>query len=131
MKNAALLIFSLATVLNGSSQSTCPVQPQIVKNVNSQIAVDFQNNTGKELTNYQFGLIFVDLNGQLHRFPLALGGSIPLHAQLHRTAIWQNRLTLHFMFPLATAYLKQATFSDGTVWMDNGSRSCSVTSVQE
>jgi hypothetical protein len=131
MKKTALLIFSLATVLGAFSQSTCPVQPQMVKNVNSQIVVDFQNNSGKHLSNYHFGLSFVDLNGHSHSFPLPLTGNIPLRAQRHRTAIWQNRLTLRFMFPLATAYVKQATFSDGSVWLDDGSRSCSVTSVQE
>jgi hypothetical protein len=102
-----------------------------VKNVNSQISVDFQNTSGKQLASYQFRLTFFDSNGQAHSFPLPLMGNIPLRAQLRRVAIWQSHLSLQFLFPLAQAYLVQAKFSDGTAWTDNGSKACSITSVQE
>ncbi len=132
MKTAMLLLFSFMTVTPALSQNTsCPLQPKLVKNVNSQISVDFQNTSGKQLASYQFGLTFFDSNGQAHSFPHPLTGNIPLRAQLHRVAIWQSRLSLQFLFPLAQAYLVQAKFSDGTGWTDNGSKACSVISVQE
>jgi hypothetical protein len=132
MKTAILLLFSFATVALALSQNTsCPLQPKLVKNVNSQISVDFQNTSRKQLASYQFGLIFFDSNGQAHSFPHPLTGNIPLRAQLRRVAIWQSRLSLQFLFPLAQVYLVQAKFSDGTGWTDNGSKACSVTSVQE
>ena len=132
MKTAILLAFSLAIATPTLSQTTsCPVQPKLVKNVNSQISVDFQNTSGKQLASYKFGLTFFDTNGQAHSFPHPLTGNIPLRVQVRRVAIWQTRSSLQFLFPLAQAYLMQATFSDGTSWTDNGSKACSVTSVQE
>src|SRR6266481_9715447 len=128
----AVLLFSLLAVAPTLSQTTlCPLRPNLVKNVNSQISVDFQNTSGKQLASYKFGLTFFDSNGQAHSFPHLLTGNIPLRVQLRRLAIWQTRSSLQFLFPLAQAYLVQATFSDGTSWIDDGSKACSVISVQE
>jgi hypothetical protein len=109
----------------------CPIQPTLVKDTDSQIAIAFRNTSGKTIATYGFRLTFYDVRGQSHSFPQPLGGQVRLIANARRTAIWQTRLAVRFLFPYVQASVEQATFMDGTVWFDDGSRACSVTSVQE
>jgi len=132
MKIVMALSMLLLVGLPVQAQSVaCPVQPTLVKNLDSQLAVDFQNTSGKPLASYQFSLSFYDSNGHAHPFPQALSGTVQMHANAHRTAIWQTKLAPHFMFPYAQVFLQQATFTDGTSWVDDGSHSCSVMSIAE
>jgi hypothetical protein len=127
---ALLMLFLVGSPVQAQSVA-CPVQPTLVKNLDSQLAVDFQNTSGKPLASYQFSLSFYDSNGHAHRFPQALSGTVQMHANAHRTAIWQTKLAQHFMFPYAQIFLQQATFTDGTSWVDDGSHACSVMSIEE
>ena len=125
-------ILLLLTALQAHAQNAaCPVQPTLVKNINSQLALDFQNTSGKPIASYQFSLSFFDSNGHAHAFPQALSEKVQLRASAHRTAIWPTKLAQLFLFPYAQAFLQQVTFTDGTSWADNGSHTCSVISVQE
>ena len=127
---ALLMLFLAGSPVQAQSVG-CPVQPTLVKNLDSQLAVDFQNTSGKPLASYQFSLSFYDSNGHAHRFPQALSGTVQMHANAHRTAIWQTKLAQRFVFPYAQAFLQQATFTDGTSWVDDGSHACSVMSIEE
>ena len=129
MKNAGLLL--LLTSIAAVGQSNCPLQPTLIKNVASQISVSLQNNGGKPVASYHVGLTFFDSNGKAHPFPHALADSISLKSHGKRMAIWHSAQAGQFLQPLAKIYLLDATFSDGTEWFDDGSHSCSVTSVQE
>jgi len=40
-------------------------------------------------------------------------------------------LAEQFAFPVAKVYVEQATYSDGTEWLDDGTESCAVTSTEE
>lgn len=123
-----LLTFSWVAEAQSSS---CPVQPKQVKNVDSQLAIEFDNISGKQIATYGFGLTFFDLNGKAHMFPQPLSGKIQLSARGRRNAVWQNHLTQQFLYPYAQAFLQQVTFTDGTSWTDDGSHACSIISVQE
>ena len=125
---AIALTFSCAVIAQSSS---CPIQPTQVKDIDSQLAIAFDNVSGKQIATYGFGLTFFDLNGRAHAFPQPLAGNVQLSARAHRNAIWQNRLALHFLFPYAQAFVQQITFTDGTSWVDDGSHACSNISVQE
>lgn len=136
IKKSTLRIAVLALVATFSwaasaQSSSCPVQPRQVKDTASQLAVEFDNLSGKAIATYGFGLTFFDLNGKSHAFPQPLSGNVQLSAHGHRNAIWQNRLAQHFLFPYAQVFLQQVTFADGTSWVDDGSHSCSIISVQE
>lgn len=132
MSSVAVLAIVLTVPWAASAQSSpCPVQPTQVKDTGSQLAVAFDNLSGKAIATYGFGLTFFDLNGTSHAFPQPLLGNVQLSAQGHRNAIWQNRLALHFLYPYAQVFLQQVTFADGTSWVDDGSHACSIISVQE
>ena len=114
-----------------AQNSSCPIQPRQVKDVNSQLAIEFDNFSGKQIAGYGFGLTFFDHNGKAHAFPQPLTGNVQLPSRAHRNAIWQSRLALHFLYPYAQAFVQHVTFADGTSWTDNGSHVCSIISVQE
>ncbi len=124
----AILTFAWAAQAQSSS---CPIQPSQVKDIGTQLAIEFDNVSGKQIATYGFGLTFFDLNGNAHVFPQPLSGNVQLSARAHRNAIWQNRLALHFLFPYAQVFLQQVTFADATSWVDDGSHACSIISVQE
>src|ERR1043165_1848812 len=130
MKNAGIVLLLISVGAIGQS-NTCPMQLVLVKNVASQISVSLQNSSGKQVTAYHVGLTFLDVNGRVRPFPHAFADSIALKSHGKRTAIWHSPQAHQFLQPLAKAYLLDATFSDGTEWLDDGSHSCSVTSVQE
>lgn len=123
-----VLTFSWAT---GAQSPSCPIQPTLIKNVDSQLAIQFDNVSAKQIATYGFALTFFDLNGRAHPFPQPLAGNVQLSNRGHRNAIWQNRLAQHFLYPYAEAFLQQVTFTDGTSWVDDGSHACSIISVQE
>lgn len=124
---AALLAFSWAA----KAQSSCPIQPTLVKDTDSRLAIEFDNVSGKQIATYGFGLTFFDLNGKGHSFPQPLMGNVQVSTHDHRIAVWQNRLAQRFLYPYAQAFLQQVTFTDGTSWADDGSHACSIISVQE
>src|SRR5437868_6463656 len=128
MKKYAWLSLLLLMAVPSRAQSTCPVQPTLVKNISSRIAIEFQNKTGKQLESYRFGLTFFGNNGEVHSFPQPLVGRVPLQAHRHRAAIWETPSALQFLYPVAEVYLKQVTFTDGTAWNDDGSRACKISS---
>lgn len=125
---AAILTFCCAVQAQSSS---CPVQPTQVKDINSQLAIEFDNLSGKQIATYGFGVTFFDLRGKAHAFPQPLTGNVQLTARGHRSAVWQSRLAQLFLYPYAQVFLQQATFTDGTYWVDDGSHACSIISVQE
>jgi hypothetical protein len=130
------LVLAIAMVLGASipllSQNpACPIQPTLVKDVNSQISVEFVNMAAKQLQNYQFRLVFFDVNGGQHVFPLNLKGNLPVQARGRRAQVWNNALANQFLFPWAEAYVQHAVFADGTVWNDNGTHACRIVSGQE
>jgi hypothetical protein len=125
----AALILSPWTVR--AQSASCPIQPTQAKNVNSQIGIDFTNLSGKPIHSYRFALTFFDLNGKAHVFPQPLAGNVQIASHAHRSAIWQTGLATRFLYPYAQAFLQQVIFTDGTSWLDDGSHSCSIISVQE
>lgn len=114
-----------------AQSASCPIQPTQVKDIGFQLAIEFDNLSGKQIATYGFGLTFLDHKGKAHAFPQPLTGNIQLSARAHRNAIWQSRLALHFLYPYAEAFVQQVTFADGTSWVDDGSHTCSIMSVQE
>jgi hypothetical protein len=134
MKSAAKVTLGLLVVMSVpalAQTNSCPLRPVLVKNVASQISVSLHNTSGKKVTAYHVGLTFFDVNGKARRFPQTFADHIALKSHGKRTAIWNSPQAHQFLQPLAKAYLLDATFSDGTEWLDDGSHSCSVTSVQE
>lgn len=128
----AVLVMVAAFPWAAKAQSTsCPIQPTQVKDVDSHLAIEFDNVSGKQIVTYGFGLAFFDLNGKAHGFPQPLTGNVQLSARGHRSAIWQTPLALHFLYPYAQAFAQRVTFADGTSWVDDGSHACSIISVQE
>jgi hypothetical protein len=121
----------LVVPLSAVAQSSCPLLPVQVKDTDSQLAIAFTNVSGKPVDNYRFALTFFDHKGLAHAFPQTLAGNVQIGSNSRRVAVWQTRLALHFLFPYVQAVLQQATFADGTSWVDDGSHSCSVMSVQE
>ena len=114
-----------------AQSSSCPIQPTQVKDIDSQLAIEFDNVSGKQIAAYGFGLTFFDLNGKAHAFPQPLSGNVQFASRGHRNAIWQNHLAQHFLYPYAQAFVQHVTFTDGTSWVDDGSHACSIISVQE
>src|SRR5690348_6546322 len=127
---ASICLFSVMC-LQCRAQQSCPLLPTLVKNVGSQISVSLQNTSGTQVTSYHVGITFQDVNGGKHIFPQRLADNLVLTSRGHRTAIWHSPQAVNFLFPLAKIYLLDATFADGTQWIDDGSRSCSTTSIQE
>jgi hypothetical protein len=130
MKSAGLLLLLMSAAAMGQSNA-CPLQPIFVKNVASQISVSLQSTSGKQVTAYHLGLTFFDVNGKARKFPQTFADNVALRSHGKRTAIWNSPQAHQFLQPLAKAYLLDATFSDGTEWLDDGTHACSVTSVQE
>jgi hypothetical protein len=97
----------------------------------SRIAVMVENTSGKAIASYRLGLTALTVSGHAHHLPGDFSDNVQLPANGKRTAIWQTPLAHEFALPLAQVYLTQATFADGTDWVDDGSHACAVTSVQE
>ena len=132
MATTAVLVVVLTSCWTARAQSSsCPIQPTEVRDIDSQLAIEFDNVSGKQIATYGFGLTFFDLNGKAHAFPQPLAGNVQLSAQSHRNAIWRNRMARQFLFPYAQAFVRQVVFADGTSWVDDGSHACSIISVQE
>src|SRR5690349_9046058 len=128
----AVLVLFLTFVRVAEGQSTsCPIQPTQVKDIESQLAIEFDNVSGKQIATYGFGLTFFDVHGRAHPFPQHLGSNVQLRARAHRRSIWQTKLAQQFLYPYAQAFLQQVTFTDGTAWRDDGSHACAIVSVQE
>jgi hypothetical protein len=125
------ILFACISVSTLAQTASCPLQPVLVKNLASQISVSLQNTTGKQVASYHLGLTFYEVNGKTHHFPQSFSDNIAMKAHGKRTAIWHSPTSRQYLFPLAQAYLLDATFTDGTSWTDDGSRSCNVTSSQE
>jgi hypothetical protein len=125
------MLFALMSVAALAQTNTCPLQPVLVKNLASQISVSLQNTSAKQVASYNMGLTFYDVNGKAHVFPHSFSDNIAMKSHGKRTAIWHSPYSHQFLFPLAQAYLLDATFTDGTSWTDDGSHACSVTSMQE
>lgn len=128
---AALIVVLTFCWAAQAQSSSCPIQPTQVKDIDSQLAIEFDNVSGKQIAAYGFGLTFFDLNGKAHVFPQSLAGNVHLSTRGHRHAIWRNHLALHFLYPYAQAFVQQVVFTDGTSWLDDGSHACSIISVQE
>ena len=130
-----ILVFVLAwTMLPCTSKAqspSCPIQPVMVKNIDSQIAIEFNTASGRQVASYRFALTFFDHAGKAHSFPMGLAEGVHMKAHARRTSIWQTHLAQQFLYPYAQVFLQQVTFTDGTSWMDDGSHACSIFSVQE
>src|SRR5206468_1757845 len=119
LKTVIIAAILLVVPWAATAQTSCPIQPIEVRDTASQLALDFQNTTGKQIASYQFGLTFFDLAGKPHPFPQALAERVLMQSKGHRTAIWQTKLAQRFLFPYAQAYLQQVSFTDGTSWVDD------------
>jgi hypothetical protein len=131
MKTIAMMLLALASLRVSAQTNSCPLQPVLVTNLASHISVSLQNASGKQVASYHVGITFYDVNGKAHIFPHSFSDNIAMKSRGKRTAIWHSPNSHQFLFPLAQAYLLDATFTDGTSWTDDGSHACSVTSVQE
>ena len=125
---AAWTVFPCTTKAQSGS---CPIQPVLVKNIDSQIAIEFTSTAGTPVTSYRFALTFFDHAGKAHRFPFSLGDNVHMSAHARRVSIWETRLAQQFLYPYAQAFLQQVAFADGTTWVDDGSHACSIISVEE
>jgi hypothetical protein len=114
-----------------AQENSCPVQPNSVLEHASEIAVSLQNSSDKAIASYRIGLTARTINGHSHPLPDDFTDRVQLPARAQRTAIWHTPLAYQFALPLAQVYLLEVTFVDGTDWVDDGSHSCAVTSVQE
>ena len=110
---------------------SCPVTITDVRNIEHTLFVLFENSGSATLTEYQFGLIFIDVTGRQHPFPLRIKGSKAVEPGAQHTVSLSSREALQFLYPEANAYLLEARFSDGTTWTDDGSHACGFTSWQE
>lgn len=131
MKVAAMVMAMMAIPLAAKAQTACPIQPTQVKNIDSQLAIQFNNVSSKAIVGYRFALMFFDQGGKAHMFPHPLADGVRMMSRARRTSIWPTPLAKHFLYPYAQAFLQHVTFADGTSWADDGSHSCGVISVQE
>ena len=135
--NYLVQILALAAALVGfpcrttAQSGSCPIQPIQVKDIDSQIAIEFTTSSGKPVASYRFLLTFFDHAGKAHSFPQPLASGVQMSGHARRTSIWRTQLAQHFLYPYAQAFLQQVTFADGTSWVDSGSHACSIVSVQE
>jgi hypothetical protein len=128
MMAAAWVLFPWTAAAQSGS---CPIQPILVKDIDSQIAIEFTNTSGKAVESYQFALTFFDHAGKAHTFPHSLAASVQMKGHGRRTSIWRTPNAQRFLYPYAQAFLQRVRFSDGTSWVDDGSHACSIVSVQE
>jgi hypothetical protein len=132
---AKILVFAAAcTVLpcTAKAQSgSCPIQPVLVKNTDSRIAIVFNSTAGTPVVGYRFAVTFFDHAGKAHKFPLSLADNVHMSAHARRVSIWETHLAQQFLYPYVQAFLQQVTFADGTSWVDDGSHACSIISVEE
>lgn len=126
-----LLISAILSVPSLAQSNSCPLRPVLVKNVASSISVEMQNTSGKQVASFSVALDFFDVNGHRYAFPHEFTDKVKLKQHGKHTSVWNAPTAHQFLFPLAKASITQATFTDGTDWSDDGSKSCSVTSVQE
>jgi hypothetical protein len=126
-----VMIWTFCSWTAQPQSASCPIQPTQVKDTDSQLAIEFDNLSGKPIATYGFGLTFMDHKGKAYVFPQPLTGNVQLSARAHRNAIWQSRLSMQFLYPYAQAFVQRVSFADGTSWIDDGSHACSIISVQE
>jgi hypothetical protein len=125
----ALVLF---TAVSARAQDTsCPLTVTDVRNVENAMFVLFENTGTQAISSYEFGFLFVDLKGEAHTFPLPAKGSSSLKVGQSGKLRLATSTTASYLFPKANAYLRTATFADGTTWSDDGTHSCGATAWQE
>ena len=126
--SAFALVFSLCA---HAQDSSCPVTITDVRNVENAMFVLFDNTGTQDIRSYEFGFLFVDLQGGEHTFPLPAKGSSSLKVGHSGKLRLATSTTSSYLYPKANAYLMKATFADGTTWTDDGTHACGATAWQE
>ena len=134
MLNIPAFIFAAVTVFGMSAFAQdpgCPIKLTDVRNIEGSVFVSLQNATDRDITSYSFDLSFVDSSGQTRTFPFPLLRHEKIIAGQSKVARFISLDTLQFLFPVMETHLESVDFADGSGWNDDGSHSCSLTTLQE
>jgi hypothetical protein len=95
----------------------------------TRVSVHFVNQTDKRVIAVKVGLSGVDAVRDTHEFPEEYALSVNLRPEKEAKPIWE---VANGDFGVNTAsgarvYLGKLMFADGSIWKDDGSKSCSLT----
>lgn len=95
----------------------------------TRVSVHFVNQTDKRVIAVKVGLLGLDATRDEHAFPEEYALSVNLRPEKEAKPIW---VVADDEFAIDTAsgarvYLGKLMFADGSMWRDDGSRSCSLT----
>jgi hypothetical protein len=95
----------------------------------TRVSVHFVNQTDKRVIGVKVGLVGLDATKDPHEFPQEYALSVNLKPDKEAKPIW---VVADDEFGIDTAsgarvYLGKVMFRDGSIWRDDGSKSCSLT----
>jgi hypothetical protein len=95
----------------------------------TRVSVHFVNQTDKRVIAVKLGLLGLDATRDPHEFPEEYALSVNLRPEKEAKPVW---VVAEDEFGVNTAsgarvYLGKLMFADGSMWRDDGSRSCSLT----
>lgn len=95
----------------------------------TRVSVHFVNQTDKRIIAVKVGLLGLDATRDKHEFPEEYALSVNLRPEKEAKPTW---VVADSEFGINTAsgasvYLGKLMFADGSMWQDDGSRSCSLT----
>ena len=125
---AAVTVFGMSAF---AQDPGCPIKLTDVRNIEGSVFVSLQNATDRDITSYSFDLSFVDTSGQTRTFPFPLLRHEKITAGQSKVARFISLDALQFLFPVMETHLESVDFADGSGWNDDGSHSCSLTTLQE
>jgi hypothetical protein len=125
---AAFIVFGAGAF---AQDSACPIRLTEVRNIEGSVFISLQNTTDRDITSYSFDLSFVDSSGQNRTFPFPLSRREKITSGQSKVARFISLDALQFLFPVMETHLFSVSFADGSGWNDDGSHSCSLTSLQE
>lgn len=125
---AALIVFGTSAF---AQDSACPIKLTEVRNIEGSVFLSLQNTTDHDIISYSFDLSFVDTSGRNRSFPFPLSRHEKITAGQSKVARFISLDALQFLFPVMETHLFSVNFADGSGWNDDGSHSCSLTSLQE
>jgi len=101
-----------------------------VRNVAMTVTVLFTNSSQSAIDRAEFVVVLLDSTAGEHYLPL-IESNHHLNPGEGGTASISASEIPQFLTVHARAYLLDLTFTDGSVWNDDGSHACSLTALQE
>jgi hypothetical protein len=131
----AVLILTSAAMFG--QQQTCPIEiqrtnslqyvPREIDRLHSGLRIEFVNRAHLATASVKFGVVFANQMGEQQESRISYYQNTPVKPGHSHKSDWSDsKYTKGQRGLKALAWVERVGFADGSVWQDNGSRSCGM-----